>query len=99
DNARKHRALERGGDRLKVTLSDSDCAAQTNTLDLLELDNALNRLRDLDERKVRVVELLFFGGMSHAEASRIIGVSPKTIEADWYMARAWLGKQIRDTEA
>lgn len=95
DHARKHNAIKRGGDRLKVTLSDTDGAAQLNTLDLLELDEAMNNLRTLDERKAQVVELLFFGGMTHKEAAGVVGVSQKTIEADWYMARAWLGKQLR----
>ena len=96
DHARKHGTLKRGGDRLKVTLSDTDGAAQMNVLDLIELDEAMEKLKQLDERKSRVVELLFFGGMTHKEASLVIGVSQKTIEADWYMARAWLGKQLRE---
>jgi len=77
DHARKHGALKRGGDRLKVTLSDTDGAAQINIIDLLELDDAMNKLRALDERKSRVVELLFFGGMTHTEAASLIGVSQK----------------------
>ena len=99
DHARKHGALKRGGDRLKVTLSDTDGAAQINVLDLLELDEAMEKLQEFDERKARVVELLFFGGMTHKEAAQVIGVSQKTIEADWYMARAWLGKQLREERA
>lgn len=87
-----------GGDRLKVTLSDTDGAAQMNVLDLLELDEAMEKLKELDERKARVVELLSFGGMTHKEAAQIIGVSHKTVEADWYMARAWLGKQLREEQ-
>ncbi|MBL4698214.1 MAG: sigma-70 family RNA polymerase sigma factor [Phycisphaerales bacterium] len=99
DHARKHGALKRGGDRLKVTLSDTDGAVQMNVLDLLELDEAMKKLKQLDERKSRVIELLFFGGMTHKEASLVIGVSQKTVEADWYMARAWLGKQLREGRA
>ncbi len=95
DHARKHNAVKRGGDRLKVTLSDTDGAAEMKVLDLLELDEAMKELRDLDDRKAQVVELLFFGGMTHKEAARVVGVSHKTIEADWYMARAWLGKRLR----
>lgn len=96
DHARKHNALKRGGERLKVTLSDTDGAAQMNVLDLLELDEIMGKLQELDERKAQVVELLFFGGMTHKEAAQVIGVSQKTVEADWYMARAWLGKQLRE---
>ncbi len=96
DHARKHSTLKRGGNRLKVTLSDTDGAAQINTLDMLELDEAMEKLQQHDQRKAKVVELLFFGGMTHKEAALVIGVSQKTIEADWYMARAWLGKQLRE---
>jgi len=99
DHARKHGAIKRGGNRLKVTLTDTDGAAQMNVLDLLELDEVMGKLQKLDERKARVVELLFFGGMTHKEAALVIGVSQKTIEADWYMARAWLGKQLRDEQS
>lgn len=99
DHARKHNAIKRGGDRLKVTLSDADGASERDDLDILELDGAMKKLRDLDERKAQVVELLFFGGMTHKEAARVVGVSHKTIEADWYAARAWLGKQLRNEEA
>lgn len=98
DHARKHGAIKRGGDRLKVTLTDTDGAAQMNVLDLLELDEAMEKLKELDQRKARVVELLFFGGMTHKEAAQIVGVSHKTVEADWYMARAWLGKQLREEQ-
>lgn len=98
DHARKHGALKRGGDRLRVTLLDTDGAAQLDSLDFLELDEAMNALRELDGRKAEVVELLFFGGMTHAEAARVVGVSQKTIEADWYMARAWLGNQLRKAD-
>jgi RNA polymerase sigma factor (sigma-70 family) len=63
---------------------------------MIELDELLGMLKELDERKARVVELLFFGGMTHAEAATLLGVSQKTIEADWYMARAWLGTRLRN---
>jgi len=94
DHARKHGALKRGGDRLRVTLSGQQSPTPELDLDVLELDTALDELRELHERKSRVVELIFFGGMTHAEASTVLGVSQKTVEADWYAARAWLGKRL-----
>ncbi len=96
DHARKHGALKRGGERLRVTLSDSIAPTEEHLIDMLELDEAMDDLKALSERKARVVELLFFGGMTHKEASRVLGVSRKTVEADWYMARAWLGARIEE---
>ena len=95
DHARKHGAATRGGDRLRVTLSGADTPSPREEFDLLELDEALESLRGLHERKARIVELLYFGGMTHAEAAEALGVSQKTVEADWYMARAWLGTHLR----
>ena len=94
DHARKHGTLKRGGDRVRVTLSGQATPNGEPDLDVLELDEAMNDLRELHQRKARVVELIFFGGMTHAEAARVVGVSQKTVEADWYAARAWLGKRI-----
>lgn len=94
DHARKHGALKRGGDQIRVTLSGQAALDTDPDLDVLVLDEAMNQLRDLHERKARVVELIFFGGMTHAEAARVVGVSQKTIEADWYAARAWLGNRM-----
>jgi RNA polymerase sigma-70 factor (ECF subfamily) len=94
DHARKQGALKRGGDRIRVTLSGQAAPDGEQDLDVLILDEAMNQLRDLHERKARVVELIFFGGMTHAEAARVVCVSQKTIEADWYAARAWLGNRM-----
>ena len=94
DHARKHGAIKRGGDRVRVTLSGQQTPVMDSDLDVLELDDAMKDLRKLHDRKSRVVELLFFGGMTHTEASRVLGVSQKTVEADWYMARAWLGRRL-----
>ena len=94
DHARKHGALKRGGDRVRVTLSGQATPNSEPDLDVLELDDAMNELRELHQRKARVVELIFFGGMTHAEAARVVCVSQKTIEADWYAARAWLGHRM-----
>jgi RNA polymerase sigma factor (sigma-70 family) len=65
-------------------------------VDLSALDEALQQLEKLDERKVRVVELRFFAGMTNQEAAELLGVSPKTTEADWYFARAWLRRALSE---
>ena len=94
DHARKAGALKRGGDRLRVTLDSAVASSNDKIIDVLELDDVLIKLAALDERKASVVELLFFGGLTHEEASKFLGISKKTVEADWYMARAWLGTHL-----
>lgn len=94
DHARKHAAHKRGGDMVRVTLSGQAVSDTSQDLDVLALDEAMTKLRELHERKARVVELIFFGSMTHAEAARVVGVSQKTIEADWYAARAWLSNRM-----
>lgn len=93
DAARARRARKRGGDWERVTLSavpDRDGDA----VDLLALDDALAELLRLSERQGRVVELRYFGGLTIPEAAATLGVSESTVEAEWRVARAWLGARL-----
>ena len=65
-----------------------------NQLDLLDLDEALKKLSALDPRGSRVVELRFFGGLSVEDSAHVLGVSTRTVEGDWHMAKAWLRRQL-----
>lgn len=65
-------------------------------LTCLLLTKPLNELAELDERKAKIVELRFFGGLSYAESASQLGISPKTAEADWYFARAWLRDRLSE---
>ncbi len=94
DHARSRGALKRGGDRLRVTLHDAAFVAGGDAIEIMALDEALSDLADLDERKCRVVELRFFGGLTFAESADVLGIAPKTVEADWYAARAWLRRRF-----
>jgi RNA polymerase sigma factor (TIGR02999 family) len=98
DHARGHGRQKRGGDRLKLTL-DPDVTPPTtggpDALDLLALDEAMNELAALDERKARLVELRFFGGLSADEAANLLGIARSTAAEEWRMARAWLGRRLR----
>jgi RNA polymerase sigma factor (TIGR02999 family) len=94
DYARQRRAQKRGGGWLRVTLSSAVALDQGLDIDLLALDDALRELAALDERKSRVVELRFFGGLSCREVAETLNVATRTVEADWYMARAWLQKTM-----
>jgi len=94
DHARARKASKRSASLVTVT---TGIAAGTdgNILDVLILDDALTRLAALDERQCRVVELRAFAGMSVEETASVLGVSARTIKADWQMARAWLTRELR----
>ena len=90
DHARRSGAAKRGGKQDRITLTDSVALAPSDGIDLLGLDEALTKLAALDERKARVVDLRFFGGLTIEETAEVIGVSTRTVETDWAFARAWL---------
>jgi RNA polymerase sigma factor (TIGR02999 family) len=97
DHARRRNSLKRGGDRVRLTLFEPEAATERNEIDVLALEDALVELGSFDKRKCSVVELLFFGGLTRPQAAEALRVSPKTIEADWYFARAWLSKKLSET--
>ena len=94
DHARTHGRVKRGGAAPQVTLDEAMIAAESRSIDLLALDEALERLTALDERQARVVELKFFGGLSVEEAAEVLNISPATIKREWSMAKAWLHAQL-----
>ncbi len=99
DHARRRATQKRGGGRFRITLSPQMAATPDRDVELLSLDEAMNQLAELDNRKALLVELRFFGGLTNAEAALRLGVSPKTAEADWYFARAWLRDRLRRADA
>ena len=80
---------------MKVTLDEALMPAKEAGHDLIALDDALQALAKFDERKSRVVELRFFGGLSVEETASVLGVSVDTVMRDWKLARAWLLKELR----
>lgn len=94
DHARRRRAAKRGGGWQRVTLSDCAHPDEAWDVDLADLDHVLTRLHDLDERQGQLVELRFFGGMDTEQTARFLGVSRRTVELDWRMARAWLMREL-----
>ena len=103
DHARSRSAAKRGsGQALPFDeLSDSalaslDHAAHAPTLDLLALDQALQRLERLDPQQCRVVELRFFGGLSMDETAAALDISAASVKREWVSARAWLLRQLTD---
>lgn len=94
DHARTHRRVKRGGVQARVTLDEAMIAAESRSIDLLALDQALERLTALDERQARIVELRFFGGLSVEEAGEVLQLSTSTIKREWSMAKAWLHAEL-----
>jgi RNA polymerase sigma factor (TIGR02999 family) len=89
NRAMARRTQKRGGSAIMVTLSEADGVA-ARTDDLVALDEALVALAQLDERKSRLVELRYFGGLTSTEAAEVLGISPRTADREWDLARAWL---------
>jgi RNA polymerase sigma-70 factor, ECF subfamily len=87
--ARRRNAAKRGGGAEVVTLGEAD-AADRFAMELVDLDDALRRLARRSSRQVKVVEYRFFAGLSVKETAEVLGISARTVESDWAMARAWL---------
>jgi RNA polymerase sigma factor (TIGR02999 family) len=95
DRARKRQAGKRGGGVADISLDRALDIAEAKSTDVLALDEALARLQNLDARQCQVVEMRFFAGLSDDEIARTLGVSARTVNRDWRIARAWLYKEIR----
>jgi len=93
DHARQLETLKHGGHHRRVTL-DASVLVEREEVDLLGLDAALTKLARLDPRMARVVELRFFGGLEIEEVARTLGISTRTVDHDWSMAKAWLHREL-----
>jgi RNA polymerase sigma factor (TIGR02999 family) len=96
DHARSHQRAKRGGSRRRVRLDENMALLDDSTLDLLALDEAMERLTQTHERPARIVELRFFGGLKLTEVAEVLGISPRTVDGEWSMARAWLRRELRE---
>ena len=94
DHARNHRSLRRGGGARKIPLNEALSFAPERSRDLLDLDDALKALAAIDERKAKVIELRFFGGLGVEETAQALGLSTATVGREQRFAEAWLHKQI-----
>ena len=92
--AYRNKTAKRGGDRQRVTLFEAVSVFEERAEDLIELNEALERLEKFDARKSRIVELRFFGGLSVEETARVLELSTRSVERDWRLARAWLKKEV-----
>jgi RNA polymerase sigma factor (TIGR02999 family) len=95
DHARANHAAKRGSGGVKLEIEDGMAVANQKELDLVGLDDALNRLAAMDERQGRIVELRFFAGLSVEETAEVMGISTPTVKREWSSARAWLFRELQ----
>jgi RNA polymerase sigma-70 factor, ECF subfamily len=94
DYARSKHSKKRGGWQERVTLSENAPVSAEHSEQIVELDNVLKQLATMDERKSRVVELKFFGGLNIEEIAEVLKISPETVKRDWRFARTWLLREL-----
>ncbi|MCB9891480.1 MAG: sigma-70 family RNA polymerase sigma factor [Planctomycetes bacterium] len=94
DHARRKKSLKRGGGAQRVELVHVDPEQQDRTLDVLVLEEALERLEHRNERQHRIVVLQFYGGLTQKEIAEHLGVSLRTVESDWRAAQIWLRENL-----
>ncbi len=95
EHARGRGAAKRGGNALRLELTESLATARQTDVDVIALDSALQQLSELDAQQGRIVELRFFAGLSIEDTSEVLGVSPATVKRDWVTARAWLFRAMK----
>jgi RNA polymerase sigma factor (TIGR02999 family) len=95
DHARARHMVKRSGAWARVTLAGVDVGNHPRAIELLDLDRALEELAAFDERKSRVAELRFFGGLSLEETGHVLDISVATVEREWQAARAWLYARLK----
>lgn len=95
DHARNRRAAKRGAGVPRLSLEAEVALPRERDLDIVALDDALNRLAELDLQQSRVVELRFFAGLSIEETSAVLGISPATVKREWATARMWLQREMK----
>lgn len=94
DYARRHRASKRGSGIAMLALEDVATQPERKEVDVIALNDALDKLNEIDARQSRIVELRFFAGLSLEETSEVMGIGTATVQRDWTAARAWLHREI-----
>ena len=94
ERARARNAQKRWGEKARITLDEGLLGGAEQSVDLLALDEALERLAALDPEQARIIELRFFGGLTVEETADAMSVSPATVKRHWTVARAWLAREL-----
>ncbi|MCP5113147.1 MAG: RNA polymerase subunit sigma-70, partial [bacterium] len=90
DHVRRHLAEKRGGEFSPLPIDEAILASRGTPSDILAVDEALDRLKEIDHRVYQVVELRFFGGLSVEETAEVLDIAPRTVKREWRAGRAWL---------
>jgi RNA polymerase sigma factor (TIGR02999 family) len=98
DYARAHASEKRGGAAQRLSIDDIHISVEERAASLVALDEAVEKLAKFDERKAKIVEMRFFGGLTDEEISEILGVSSRTVWRDWRTARLWLYRELSGSE-
>jgi RNA polymerase sigma factor (TIGR02999 family) len=98
DHARRRRYAKHGGQARQVPIEEASTMSLERAAELIALEEALDELGKLDERKSRVVELRYFGGLSLEETADVLQISLMTVRRDWRAAKAWLYRRMKETE-
>jgi RNA polymerase sigma factor (TIGR02999 family) len=96
DHARARLTSKRGGEQIPIQLEDAYPLRTDTPVGLAAVDDALRKLETLDPRQEKIVEMRFFGGLTVEETAEVLGVSTRTVEREWTMARAWLYIQLKE---
>ncbi len=96
DHARSRRYAKRGGDPIRVTLTDGEPGPDDASAEIVAVHEALTRLAGIDQRKSQIVELRYFGGLRDEEIAAVLGLSSRTVKREWRSAKAWLFRELGD---
>jgi len=96
ERARAREAAKRGGGQIAITLDETIPGRNEKTVDLLTLDDALNKLSKLDPKQSEIVELRYFGGLTVEETATVMGISPATVKRWWELSKAWLRREMSE---
>jgi len=99
DYARSHARIKRGAEYGRLPLDEDLVFSKEKSEEIIDLDRALARLQELDHRQSKVVELLYFGGLTVEETASALGISSRTVKRDWSVARAWLHRELHKGKA
>jgi RNA polymerase sigma-70 factor, ECF subfamily len=99
DHARAHATAKRGGAAIHLSLDDVQLPIEQRAASLVALDEALDKLAEFDERKCKIVEMRFFGGLADEEIAKVLGVTTRTVLRDWKTARLLLYRELAQNQA
>jgi len=97
DHARAHATGKRGGAAVRLSIDDVQIPLEQRAADFVALDEALEELSKFDERKARIVEMRFFGGLTDEEIAEVLGITTRTVWRDWKTARLWLFRELSNS--